>query len=116
MVECITPFSSLLPLLDHHSSSRGRHQAGRGTGGFEGRKAGTVALRQWRVAGFDEDCVEGEGEEGREALGRCKGERGLGQRVGGGVSASPNSSSSPSSPIALCKIDQQLDKACIVSS
>ena len=81
MVECITPFSSsvLLPLLDHHSSSRGRHQAGRDMGGLEGRKAGTVALRQWRVAGFDMGCVEGKGEEGREALVRCKGERGLGR-------------------------------------
>ena len=52
-------------------------------GGFEGRKVGTVALRQCRLGGgFDGDCMEeeeGEGEEGREALGRWKGERGFGR-------------------------------------
>ena len=85
MVDCITPFSSGSLLLDHQSSSRGLHQAaGRDVGGFEGRKVGTVALRQCRVGGrFDGDCMEeeeeGEGEEGREALGRWKEERGLGR-------------------------------------
>ena len=77
MVECITPFSSFL--RDHHSSSRGRHQAGRDLGGFEGRKAGAVALRQWWVGGWEDCMEEEEGEAGREALGRCNGERGLGR-------------------------------------
>ena len=50
---------------------------------------------------------EGEGEEGREALGRWNGgERGLGRSTDGGDSASPDSSSSsPSLPLALWRID-----------
>ena len=86
MVECKTPFSSKLALFDHQSCSGGGrcHQAGRQAAGLEGRKVGSVALRQWRWPAMlgDKECnEEGEeeevvdGEEGREALGRCKGER-----------------------------------------
>ena len=81
MVECKTPFSSKLALFDHQSCSGGGrcHQAG-----LEGRKVGSVALRQWRWPAMlgDKECNEEEeeveeedGEEGSEALGRCKGER-----------------------------------------
>ena len=124
MVECKTPFSSKLALFDHQSCSGGGrcHQAGRQAAGLEGRKVGSVALRQWRWPAMlgDKECNEEEaevedGEEGREALGRCKGERcwlglgGLGRRSAIGVSAYPISSSSPPSPLALrSRIDHLL--------